>query len=126
MEQAIIDQVKQLFATLEHQYTLLATVAPSHPNRSELVDLLEGTASCSAKIEAKIHDGEGLSFTIERDGQPLGITFQAVPGGHEYSSLLLAILNADGKGRNLPDEATASRIKALRGPAELTLSLIHI
>ena len=120
MEQAIIDQVKQLFATLEHSYKLRAEVVPNHPNRAELADLIEGTASCSDKVEALIVPGSDLSLTLERDGQPLGICFRAVPGGHEYSSLLLAILNADGKGRNLPDKATACRIKALKGPAELT------
>lgn len=120
MEQAILDQVKQVFAGLDHHHTLRATVEANHPNRAELIDLIEGTASCSPNVKAEVADGEGLVVTIERDGTPLGISFRAIPGGHEYTSLLLAILNADGKGKNLPDEATARRIKALRGPARLT------
>lgn len=35
------------------------------------------------------------------------------------SPLLLAVLNADGKGKNLPDEAISRRIKALQGPVRL-------
>jgi alkyl hydroperoxide reductase subunit F len=41
-----------------------------------------------------------------------------VPGGHEFTSLVLAVLNADGKGK-LPDAGIVRRIKALRGPIEL-------
>lgn len=48
------------------------------------------------------------------------ICFQAVPNGHEFSSLLLAVLNADGKGKNLPDDATRRRIECLQGNATVT------
>ena len=34
--------------------------------------------------------------------------------------MLLAILNCDGKGKNLPDENTGNRVKALNGPIQLT------
>lgn len=33
--------------------------------------------------------------------------------------MLLAVLNADGKGKNLPDEAISRRIQALKGPISL-------
>ena len=42
-----------------------------------------------------------------------------IPGGHEFTSLLLAVLNADGKGKNLPDEAIRRRIRALQGDISL-------
>ena len=47
-----------------------------------------------------------------------GIKFRGIPGGHEFTSLLLAVLNADGKG-NLPDEAIRRRIRALQGDISL-------
>ena len=43
-----------------------------------------------------------------------------MPSGHEFTSLILAILNADGKGKNLPDEFTIKRIEALKGDINLT------
>jgi alkyl hydroperoxide reductase subunit F len=46
------------------------------------------------------------------------VSFRGVPGGHEFSSLVLAILNADGKGR-LPDAGLMARIRALKGPVRL-------
>lgn len=62
-------------------------------------DLLNDVASCSEKLSCRIHEGEGLEFTLLKDDQRTGITFRAVPNGHEFSSLLLAVLNADGKGK---------------------------
>jgi alkyl hydroperoxide reductase subunit AhpF len=49
-----------------------------------------------------------------------GIKFRGIPTGHEFTSLLLAILNADGKGKNIPDEAICRRIQALKGDIHLT------
>lgn len=59
-----------------------------------------------------------VRFDILKDGVPTGIRFRAVPGGHEFSSLVLAILNADQKGK-LPDPDITERIRALRGPIEV-------
>jgi alkyl hydroperoxide reductase subunit F len=57
-------------------------------------------------------------FTLVRDGAPTGVAFRGAPNGHEFTSLVLAILNADGKGR-LPDAGIQARIRALRGPVRL-------
>src|SRR5690606_30849655 len=57
-------------------------------------------------------------LTLDYKGAPTGITFLGVPGGHEFTSLVLAILNADGKGK-LPDETILARIKRLKGPIEV-------
>jgi alkyl hydroperoxide reductase subunit F len=52
------------------------------------------------------------------EGGAGGIAFRGVPGGHEFSSFVLAILNRDGKGK-LPDAGIAARIRALQGPVRL-------
>ena len=59
---------------------------------------------------------------------PTEITFRAIPNGHEFTSLLLAILNLDGKGKNFPDEAVCNRVKALEGSdtlSDLCLTDLH-
>ena len=66
-----------------------------------------------------VNEGSGLKFTIGKNGKPTEITFRAIPNGHEFTSLLLAILNLDGKGKNFPDEAVCNRVKALKGPIHL-------
>lgn len=70
-----------------------------------------------------MQESEGLKFILLKEGEDTGITFRAVPGGHEFTSLLMAILNADGKGKNFPDEFITRRIRALRGPINLTTYL---
>ena len=55
----------------------------------------------------------------EKNKQPSSITFKAVPNGHEFTSLLLAVLNMDGIGKNLPDELLKDRIAQLNSPVEV-------
>ena len=72
-------------------------------------------ASTSDKVNATYAEGDHFSFSILHDGKQTGISFRGIPNGHEFTSLLLAVLNADGKGKNLPDNAITARIKALKG-----------
>lgn len=87
------------FLGLVSQYVFDIQVAPDHESRQELMNLLGDVASCSDHLSCSVADGEGLQFTIVKDGMPTGIRFRAVPNGHEFTSLLLAVLNSDGKGK---------------------------
>lgn len=120
LDSAIKNQLEGLFAQLEAHYTFDIFVHPQHESRAELVDLLEEVASCSDKLSCRLQESEGLKMILLKNGEDTGISFRAVPGGHEFTSLLMAILNADGKGKNFPDEFITRRIKALRGPINLT------
>jgi alkyl hydroperoxide reductase subunit F len=116
---AMKNQLKAVFAELNSYYLLDVVVDPAHESREELIELLEDVASCSDHISCRISEGEGLQFSLLKNEQSIGIYFRAVPNGHEFTSLLLAILNSDGKGKNLPDERTTSRIRALKDPIKL-------
>lgn len=120
LEQELKDQLKSIFATLGAEYIFNVTVSPTHESREELVGLLSDVADSSSQIKLQINDGEGLQFSILKDGTDTGIKFRGVPNGHEFTSLLLAILNADEKGKNLPDETISNRVKALKGQIHLT------
>jgi len=115
LEQTMKDQVKSVFQDLKNTYTLQVSASPSHESRKELISLLEDVASCSDKISCTISDGNDLSFSILKNGEPSSVTFRAVPTGHEFTSLLLAILNMDGIGKNLPDKTIEEKIRALKG-----------
>ncbi len=119
LDQAMISQLKGIFAQLQSQYTFKIQVASAHPSRDELIRLMEDVASTSDKFSVEITEAEGLALEILKDGQPNGIRFEAVPTGHEFTSLLLAVLNLDGKGKNLPDEVVADRIRRLKGEVEI-------
>lgn len=119
LNQGLKDQVKAVFAGLKNNYTFQVTAAASHPSKADLVSLLEDVASCSEKINVQQTEGEGLSFNILKNGEANPITFRAIPNGHEFTTLLLAVLNLDGIGKNLPDEAMTKRIQALKNPVQL-------
>ena len=113
------EQLKTVFAKLEKPVTLVHHES-AHANQPELLEMLEGVASTSDKILLKFsgQKAEAPSFHLERDGKPNGIYFRGIPGGHEFTSLILAILNSDGKGK-MPDPGLAARIRSLKGPVRV-------
>lgn len=121
LDTAILQQVTDIFSTLEADYTLVARCSASRDERAQLVEFLTDFATTSPRISVEQHAAEGdtLEFTLLRNGEATGVTFRGIPNGHEFTSLLLAILNADGKGKNLPDEGIARRIRALGGDIRL-------
>lgn len=120
LDTALKQQVTEIFSSLGADFCLHVYVSPSHESRQELLELLEGVASCSDKVSVQVTDAEGLVFYLLKNGERTGISFRGVPTGHEFTSLLLAILNSDGKGRNFPDEQISRRIRNLKGPIRLT------
>ncbi len=111
-------QLQNVFKNLKSHYTLKINVDNEHKSKKDLVTLLEDLASCSAKISVETIGNEGLSVSIFKDEKPTDIVFRAVPTGHEFSSLLTAILNLDGIGKNLPDSLLTQRIQNLQGKLE--------
>ncbi|GHT75516.1 alkyl hydroperoxide reductase subunit F [Bacteroidia bacterium] len=120
LDSASKEQLKSIFAGLQADYTLYINVSPQHESRGELLELLNDVAASSEKITCEVKDGEGLEFLLLKNSENTGITFRGIPNGHEFTSLLLAILNADGKGKNIPDEAIVRRAKALKGNIRLS------
>jgi alkyl hydroperoxide reductase subunit F len=104
LDQNIKDQLTSIFEGLNGQFTLQMEVDPLHSAKGELQQLLEEVASCSSKIEVKILNSAGFSFSILRDGVPASMVFRAVPTGHEFTTLLF------------PDEAVTQRIRSLNTP----------
>lgn len=119
LEQAVLDQLRSIFAALEHKYTLRVSATPDSKGQ-ELTEMIIDFASTSDKIEVEVSQTDELRLTIWRDGQDTGVSFRGIPTGHEFTSLILAVFNADGKGKNLPDEILLRRIKALQKPIKLT------
>lgn len=112
-------QVGSYFAPLKREYTLLLKALPSHPSYNDAKEMIEELASTSEKLSAAYEESENFRIDLLVDGTPSGISFRGIPGGHEFTSLLLSILNHDGIGKNLPDEGVCRRIKSLNGPIEL-------
>lgn len=118
-DSSTLEQLKQYFAPLKKNYHLHLYAPASLRAKEEAQEMLAEMASCSDHITTSYSEGEEFRIVLEVDGKESGIVFRGVPGGHEFTSLLLAILNHENIGKNLPDQGVADRIKRLRGPIHL-------
>jgi NADH-dependent peroxiredoxin subunit F len=83
---------------------------------SEMRELLDEVAALSPLISVR-HDGDAPrrpAFTISRAGHDMGVSFAAIPMGHEFTSLVLALLQAGGHPPKLEQEVI-DQIRALEG-----------
>lgn len=115
------EQLKSVFAPLESGIDLRYG-SSNHPDQATLLEMLRGLESTSSKISVTEAPGGGTDapprFVVAKNGQLTGVAFTGIPTGHEFTSLILAVLNADGKGK-FPDANIMSRIKRLNGPIRL-------
>ena len=89
----------------------------SHKKRDELVSFLNDVCSVSNQLNlVEIENVPGarspLSFTLSLDGADSGIIFTGIPGGHEFNSFVLAILQLGGSDLKL-DENIKSIISSI-------------
>lgn len=115
----IKEQLKTVFEKLESEMTLVVSHS-EHERQGDLISLCEGLIETSEKLSLKESDEHSPIPKLEllKNGQATGVIYLGVPGGHEFTSLILSILHADGKGK-LPDEMILNRVRHLKGPIEL-------
>jgi alkyl hydroperoxide reductase subunit F len=95
---------------------LTATLDDGEGSR-EMRALLEDIASLSDRVRLVERAEEGVrvpSFRVNRVGSDLGIRFAGVPLGHEFTSLVLALLQAGGHPPKV-DGAVIEQAQALAG-----------
>lgn len=123
LEKDIIDQLKGIFSTLETSVTLVVTGASALSETKLMAEFARDFASSSPAIEVKEVDAPSDEnapvLAVWRNGEPTGVAFCGIPNGHEFTSLILAVLNAAGLGKNLPDEPLRRRIERLGGPVDM-------
>lgn len=121
LDSNILEQVKGVFQNIENHFTLRATIDNTHGNATEMLEFLRDfvTTSPNLSLEEEENNASVVAFSLLKNNEATGITFRGIPNGHEFTSLLLAVLNADGKGKNLPDAAISQRIAQLSGDIRL-------
>ena len=111
------DLKTQLAAYLEkltQPIELVASLDDSDKSR-ELGGLLRDIAALSDKIDLREeHDARAPSFAINRIGTGVGVRFAAIPLGHEFTSLVLALLQVGGHPPKVDDDV-AAQIRGLDG-----------
>ncbi|WP_412971956.1 alkyl hydroperoxide reductase subunit F [Glaciecola sp. MF2-115] len=119
LTQDILNALKKYTLDMKQSVTLVLQTG-EHTKRAELKEMLSQFASISEKIIFEERDEPArfrspVSFGLEVNGKPSGITFSGVPGGHEFNSFVLAVLQAGGVKLKL-DESIQSMIKKVVNP----------
>src|SRR5690625_1013208 len=80
-----------------------------------MVARVDELATMSSKIKVETTDLERTpSFSVNRIGEDTGVTFAGTPLGHEFTSLVLALLQVSGRPPKI-DDKVAEQIKELDG-----------
>ncbi|PTQ07827.1 alkyl hydroperoxide reductase subunit F [Sphingomonas oleivorans] len=90
-------QLQAYLGNITQPIELVASLDDS-PKSAELNALLEDIASLSDKVSLfrKDDDKRRPSFMIRRAGTDIGVRFAGLPMGHEFTSLVLALLQVGG------------------------------
>ena len=115
LDAGIKDQLRAYMERLVAPIELVASLDDT-PASAEMRGLIEDIASTSSRITVYFDgtDARKPSFTIGKPGEPARITFAGLPMGHEFTSLVLALLQASGYPPKVSDEVVA-QIKGLEG-----------
>ncbi|HDZ38312.1 MAG TPA: alkyl hydroperoxide reductase subunit F [Marinobacter sp.] len=94
----IKQQLKAYMEKLQQPIELVAAYDDSDKSQ-ELRQLLEEIEPLSAKISLRTEESNDVrrpSFAINRVGTDIGVRFAGIPMGHEFTSLVLALLQVGG------------------------------
>ena len=114
LDAALKTQLAAYLEKLQQPIELVASLDDSEAAR-ELDELLGEIAALSPKItRASGDDARKPSFLIRRTGSDVQVGFAAIPLGHEFTSLVLALLQVGGHPVKI-DEALAQQVRELPG-----------
>lgn len=107
-------QLSQYLQLIEGD-VLIKISAGSDSVSSDMVDLVDQLASLNSRIRVeKAELPRTPSFSIQRLGAESGITFAGIPLGHEFTSLVLALLQVSGRAPKV-EQKVIDQIKLIRG-----------
>ncbi len=108
-------QLKAYLQRLTQPIELVASL-DDRPASGEMRDLLQQVAGLSELISLRLdgQDARRPSFSISRAGADMGLRFAAIPMGHEFTSLVLALLQAGGHPPKVEADVI-EQVKALQG-----------
>lgn len=115
LDATIQAQLKAYLERLQQPIELVASLDDG-PKAREIRALLEEIAPLSAKVSVRF-DGEDVrrpSFAVGRPGEKARVHFAGIPMGHEFTSLVLALLQTGGHPPKVEPEIVAA-IQAIPG-----------
>ncbi|WP_020618175.1 alkyl hydroperoxide reductase subunit F [Paenibacillus daejeonensis] len=110
----IKQQLNQYLQMLESDLVLRVSTGEGKASdeMKELVDELSGMTSRITVEQADLP--RTPSFSVNKVGEESGIVFAGTPLGHEFTSLVLALLQVSGRAPKV-DQSVIDQIKAIKG-----------
>ena len=110
-------QLKAYFERITQPIELVASLDDGAKSQ-EMLELLQAVASLSDKITlVRGDDARKPSFAIQRVNSDIGVRFAGLPMGHEFNSLILALLQVGGHPSKESQDIIA-QVQALDGSYE--------
>ncbi|MEH7179194.1 alkyl hydroperoxide reductase subunit F [Neobacillus vireti] len=107
-------QLSQYLNMMEGEVLLKVSAGSDDVSRDMLL-LVDELAAMSSNIKVEHTELERTpSFSVNRIGEDTGITFAGIPLGHEFTSLVLALLQVSGRAPKV-DQKVIDQIKAIKG-----------
>ncbi|WP_040206753.1 alkyl hydroperoxide reductase subunit F [Neobacillus jeddahensis] len=107
-------QLDQYLQLMENDI-LLKVSAGSDGVSKDMLALVDELATMSLKIKVETAALERTpSFSVNRIGEDMGITFAGIPLGHEFTSLVLALLQVSGRAPKV-DQKVIDQVKSIKG-----------
>jgi NADH-dependent peroxiredoxin subunit F len=107
-------QLAQYLQLMEGDVLLKVSTGSDDVSRDVLA-LVDELSAMSSRIKVEKTTLERTpSFSVNRPGEETGITFAGVPLGHEFTSLVLALLQVSGRAPKV-DQKVIDQVKAIKG-----------
>ncbi|PAE44674.1 alkyl hydroperoxide reductase subunit F [Bacillus sp. 7884-1] len=107
-------QLSQYLQLMEGEILLKVSAGTDDVSRDMLL-LIDELATMSKNIKVEKTELERTpSFSVNRIGEDTGVTFAGIPLGHEFTSLVLALLQVSGRAPKV-DLKVIDQIKAIKG-----------
>lgn len=114
LDAEIKQQLEQYMQLLENDIVIKLSTGSDKVSK-DMAELVDEIAGMSSKIKVENTELERTpSFSINRPGEDTGIVFAGLPLGHEFTSLVLALLQVSGRAPK-EDEQLIERVKNLEG-----------
>ncbi|RKN84495.1 alkyl hydroperoxide reductase subunit F [Paenibacillus ginsengarvi] len=110
----IKQQLDQYLQLLESDL-LIKVSADSDPVSVDMLAFLDELSGMSSRISVENAQlPRTPSFSVNRPGEESGVVFAGVPLGHEFTSLVLALLQVSGRAPKV-DQSVIDQIKSIKG-----------
>ena len=107
-------QLSQYLQLMENDI-LLKVSAGNDDVSKDMLALVDELATMSSKITVeKVELERTPSFSVNRPGEDTGVVFAGIPLGHEFTSLVLALLQVSGRAPKVEQKLIA-QIKNIQG-----------